>query len=155
MVAAGLRPRSPLFSIHHPFRVCSQVGVVFLLCTLCYLQGVDLISVPIASQLGATRNKTKLYVGDRVAAGERHGTVMFHGTVSFAKEGQLVVGLALDIKRSNSQNDGKVEGTRYFRCKPGHALFVDEDDVQLLTPPGGHDLGQYLGSRLPASTPTS
>jgi len=84
-----------------------------------------------------TRNEEKLYVGDRVASGERHGTVMFIGPVSFAKEGQVLVGLALDIKRSNSQNDGKVEGNRYFRCKPGHAQFVHEDEVELLSPPGG------------------
>ena len=76
-----------------------------------------------------------MFVGDRVGLNgrdDRHGTVMFVGPTEFAKKGEVIVGIALDNKRSNSSNDGKVEETRYFRCKPGHALFVDIEDVQVL-----------------------
>lgn len=82
-----------------------------------------------------TRNKQDIYIGDRVRLEERddrHATVLFVGPAEFAKKGEIAVGLCLDNKRSNSMNDGKVEGTRYFRCKPGHALFVGLDDIRLL-----------------------
>lgn len=78
-----------------------------------------------------------MYVGDRVAVGQRTGTVMYVGPADFAKEGQTVVGLALDNRRSQSQNDGKVDERRYFRCKPGHALFVGPEDVEIIAAPEG------------------
>jgi len=90
-------------------------------------------------RLGDTVNAAKFWPGDRVAAGERHGTVMYLGPAAFAKEGQQVVGLALDVKRTTSANDGKVDGQRYFRCKPGHCLFVDLDDIVPLRPAGDVD----------------
>jgi hypothetical protein len=84
----------------------------------------------------------EVWPGDRVATGDRHGTVMYVGPAEFAKEGQTVAGLNLDVKRSTSSNDGKVEGRRYFRCKPGHCLFVGLDDLVPLRPAGDVDAGK-------------
>jgi dynactin complex subunit len=88
-----------------------------------------------------TKNNQDVYVGDRVRFEDRHGTVLYVGEPKFAKKGQVMVGLCLDTKRSNSVNDGTVESTRYFRCKPGHAIFVGVDEVQLLDSSGEAGIG--------------
>ena len=41
----------------------------------------------------------------------------------------MVVGLRLDEKRTTSECDGKYDGERLFRCKPGFGIFVPVEDV--------------------------
>jgi hypothetical protein len=73
-------------------------------------------------------NKHKVYIGDRGEVGGRSGTVMFVGPAEFAGGG-VVVGLRLDEKRTTSECDGKYDGERLFRCKPGFGIFVPVEDV--------------------------
>jgi dynactin complex subunit len=68
-------------------------------------------------------NANKVYIGDRAEVGGRKGTVMFVGPAEFAGGG-VVVGLRLDEKRATSECDGKYDGERLFRCKPGFGIFV-------------------------------
>ena len=66
----------------------------------------------------ATINPMKVYVGDRAEVAGRKGVVMYVGKAEFAAGG-IVVGLRLDEKRTTSECDGKYDGERLFRCKPG------------------------------------
>ena len=74
-------------------------------------------------------NANKVYIGDRAEVGGRKGTVMFVGPAEFAGGG-TVVGLRLDEKRATSECDGKYDGERLFRCKPGFGIFVPVEDVK-------------------------
>jgi hypothetical protein len=74
-------------------------------------------------------NANKVYIGDRAEVGGRKGTVMFVGPAEFAGGG-VVVGLRLDEKRATSECDGKYDGERLFRCKPGFGIFVPVEDVK-------------------------
>ena len=74
-------------------------------------------------------NANKVYIGDRAEVGGRKGTVMFVGPAEFAGGG-VVVGLRLDEKRTTSECDGKYDGERLFRCKPGFGIFVPVEDVR-------------------------
>jgi len=84
-----------------------------------------------AARHRGSADEERLVPGDRVSLrGSRQATVMFVGPAPFAPPGDTIVGLALDTRRSNSANDGVAEGRRYFRCKPGHALFVDAAEAK-------------------------
>ena len=74
-------------------------------------------------------NPNKVYVGDRAEVAGRKGSVMFVGPAEFAGGG-IVVGLRLDEKRTTSECDGKYDGERLFRCKPGFGIFVPVEDVK-------------------------
>ena len=74
-------------------------------------------------------NANKVYIGDRAEVGGRRGTVMFVGPAEFAGGG-VVVGMRLDEKRATSECDGKYDGERLFRCKPGFGIFVPVEDVK-------------------------
>jgi len=87
----------------------------------------------------ATLNPQKCYVGDRVnilSGPKRSGLVMYVGPADFAN-GQTVVGVKLDEKRSTSDCDGKQKNERYFRCMPGYGLYVPIDDVEVVEPDKG------------------
>ena len=51
-------------------------------------------------------------------------TPTFHAT--------QVCGVRLDVKRSTTDCDGKYRGERYFRCTPGHGLYIPLDDAEFL-----------------------
>jgi SpoVK/Ycf46/Vps4 family AAA+-type ATPase len=87
----------------------------------------------------ATLRPQKCYVGDRVnilSGPKRAGLVMYVGPADFAN-GQTVVGVKLDEKRSTSDCDGKQKGERYFRCMAGYGLYVPLDDVSVIEPDAG------------------
>ena len=71
-------------------------------------------------------------VGDRVRVIGRNaiheGTCKYFGTTLF-REGYWV-GVALDYP--NGKNDGCVEGTRYFSCRPNYGLFARVQVVEIL-----------------------
>lgn len=71
-------------------------------------------------------------VGDRVRVIGRNaiheGTCKYFGTTLF-REG-FWVGVALDYP--NGKNDGCVEGTRYFSCRPNYGLFARAQVVEIL-----------------------
>ena len=48
------------------------------------------------------------------------GTVKFTGAVHFASG--FWVGVELDVPRGT--NDGSVNGTKYFMCRPHHGIFA-------------------------------
>ena len=54
------------------------------------------------------------------------------GAADFAK-GKEVCGLRLDKKRSTTDCDGKYRGERYFRCTPGHGLYIPVEDAEYVT----------------------
>ena len=66
-----------------------------------------------------------VHVGDRIRDkhSKREGVCMYVGAANFAK-GKEVCGLRLDKKRSTTDCDGKYRGERYFRCTPGHGLYI-------------------------------
>jgi len=87
----------------------------------------------------ATLRPQKCYVGDRVnilSGPKRAGLVMYVGAADFAN-GQVVVGVKLDEKRSTSDCDGKQKGERYFRCLAGYGLYVPLEDVAVIEPDAG------------------
>ena len=71
-------------------------------------------------------------IGDRVRVIGRNaiheGTCKYFGTTLF-REGYWV-GVALDYP--NGKNDGCVEGTRYFNCRPNYGLFARVQVVEIL-----------------------
>ena len=77
--------------------------------------------------------KKTVHVGDRVK--DRHsgrvGTCLYVGPADFAR-GKDVCGLRLDAKRTTTDCDGKYRGERYFRCSPGHGLYIPLDDAAFL-----------------------
>ncbi|XP_037533137.1 kinesin-like protein KIF13A [Nematolebias whitei] len=58
--------------------------------------------------------------GEQVWVGKRRGTVYYVGGVEFAKG--IWVGVKLDI--AVGKHNGTVQGRVYFRCPPGHGVFV-------------------------------
>merc|ERR1719145_184047 len=55
---------------------------------------------------------------------------MFVGKTGFA-DGDWV---GVELSLPEGKNDGSVKGTRYFRCRPGHGLFVRLKAVSKVTP---------------------
>lgn len=102
--------------------------------------------------LEATLNPQPLYVGDRVKVKGppvRSGEVMYIGPADFAG-GSTVVGIKLDDKRSTSDCDGKYKGERYFRCPPGHGLYQDLSEVEVVSPElADEELRQLIVSPAP------
>lgn len=58
--------------------------------------------------------------GEQVCVGKRKGTVHYVGGVEFAKG--IWVGVQLDL--ALGKHNGTVQGRVYFRCPPGHGVFV-------------------------------
>ena len=84
--------------------------------------------------------KKLVHVGDRVIDkhSKRTGICMYVGPAEFAK-GKEVCGLRLDKKRSTTDCDGKYRGERYFRCTPGHGLYIPLEDAEYQGPGGDDD----------------
>jgi len=59
------------------------------------------------------------------------GTCLYLGPADFAR-GKEVCGLRLDAKRTTTDCDGKYRGERYFRCTPGHGLYIPLEDAEFL-----------------------
>lgn len=85
--------------------------------------------------LDGTLSPKALYVGDRVKlkGSSRCGEVMYIGPAQFAN-GETVVGVKLDEKRTTTDCDGKHKGERYFRCQAGHGVYQAYDEVELIPP---------------------
>lgn len=92
-------------------------------------------SVSDAKELGSTINPKPMYVGDRVRlkGSNRTGEVMYIGSAQFSN-GDIVIGIKLDEKRSSSDCDGKYKGERYFRCQAGYGIYQTKDEVEVLPP---------------------
>uniref|UniRef100_A0A1A8U6M7 Kinesin family member 13A n=2 Tax=Nothobranchius TaxID=28779 RepID=A0A1A8U6M7_NOTFU len=58
--------------------------------------------------------------GEQVWVGKRRGTVYYVGGVEFAKG--IWIGVKLDM--AVGKHNGTVQGRVYFRCPPGHGVFV-------------------------------
>ena len=58
------------------------------------------------------------------------GIVRFRGLASF-REGEWV---GIELSRPKGKNDGTVQGTSYFECKPNHGLFARPTKLVLLPP---------------------
>ncbi|KAM9310605.1 kinesin-like protein KIF13A isoform 2-T2 [Pholidichthys leucotaenia] len=58
--------------------------------------------------------------GEQVWVGKRRGTVHYVGGVEFAKG--IWIGVKLDM--AMGKHNGTVQGRVYFRCPPGHGVFV-------------------------------
>ncbi|KAM4735358.1 kinesin-like protein KIF13A isoform 2-T2 [Anableps anableps] len=58
--------------------------------------------------------------GEQVWVGKRRGTVYYVGGVEFAKG--IWIGVKLDL--AMGKHNGTVQGRVYFRCPPGHGVFV-------------------------------
>ncbi|XP_015225695.1 PREDICTED: kinesin-like protein KIF13A isoform X4 [Cyprinodon variegatus] len=58
--------------------------------------------------------------GEQVWVGKRKGTVYYVGGVEFAKG--IWIGVKLDL--AVGKHNGTVQGRVYFRCPPGHGVFV-------------------------------
>ncbi|KAM4569060.1 kinesin-like protein KIF13A isoform 4-T4 [Fundulus diaphanus] len=58
--------------------------------------------------------------GEQVWVGKRRGTVYYVGGVEFAKG--IWIGVKLDL--AVGKHNGTVQGRVYFRCPPGHGVFV-------------------------------
>ncbi|KAK4875245.1 hypothetical protein RN001_011667 [Aquatica leii] len=104
------------------------------------------------TSLASTTHIIDFKVGDRViiksSQGSKVGTLRYMGTTSFAS-GEWC-GVELDEPRG--KNDGAVEGTRYFECKPQFGLFAPVSKVSkspLKYKPGNCVL--HSGAKLPPS----
>jgi len=56
---------------------------------------------------------------------------MYVGPADFAN-GKTVCGLRLDRQRTTTDCDGKYRGERYFRCTPGHGLYIPIEDAEFV-----------------------
>jgi SpoVK/Ycf46/Vps4 family AAA+-type ATPase len=90
-----------------------------------------------------------VHVGDRVRDkhSKREGVCMYVGKADFAK-GREVCGLRLDNKRTTTDCDGKYRGERYFRCTPGHGLYIPIEDAEFIGIAGDAD---FSAAAAPAS----
>ncbi|MBN3306663.1 KI13A protein, partial [Amia calva] len=61
-----------------------------------------------------------MVLGEHVCFGSKTGTIHYVGAVDFA-EG-IWVGVELDLPAG--KHDGSIHGREYFRCTPGHGVFV-------------------------------
>lgn len=79
--------------------------------------------------------KKLVHVGDRIVDkhSKREGICLYVGPADFAK-GKEVCGVRLDKKRSTTDCDGKYRGERYFRCTPGHGLYIPLEDAEYAGP---------------------
>ncbi|XP_061809864.1 kinesin-like protein KIF13A isoform X1 [Nerophis lumbriciformis] len=68
--------------------------------------------------------------GEMVRVGKRRGTVHYVGGVEFAKG--IWVGVKLDL--AVGKHNGTVQGRVYFRCPPGHGVFVKPSRLSRDTP---------------------
>ena len=86
------------------------------------------------------RYQKSVHVGDRVIDkhSKREGVCLYVGPADFAK-GKEVCGLRLDKKRSTTDCDGKYRGERYFRCTPGHGLYIPLEDAEYCGPGNDDD----------------
>mmetsp|Transcript_9630 Transcript_9630/g.24926 ORF Transcript_9630/g.24926 Transcript_9630/m.24926 type:complete len:819 (-) Transcript_9630:139-2595(-) len=100
------------------------------------------------------RCQQHIYVGDRVR--DRHsgrlGVAMYVGPAEFAR-GNTVVGLRLDNARTTTDCDGKFKGERYFRCTPGHGLYIPFEDAEVLQGEDAGAAGAFEGKAVPLGAP--
>ncbi|KAM7420660.1 hypothetical protein PAMA_015066 [Pampus argenteus] len=68
--------------------------------------------------------------GEQVWVGKRRGTVHYVGGVEFAKG--IWVGVKLDL--AVGKHNGTVQGRVYFRCPPGHGVFVKPSRLTRVLP---------------------
>ena len=54
---------------------------------------------------------------------------MYVGPADFSN-GKTVCGVRLDKQRTTTDCDGKYRGERYFRCTPGHGLYIPIEDAE-------------------------
>ena len=96
------------------------------------------------------RFQATVHVGDRIRDkhSKREGVCMFVGSANFAK-GKEVCGLRLDRKRSTTDCDGKYHGERYFRCTPGHGLYIPLEDAEFIGVAGDEEFAD-LANAAPA-----
>uniref|UniRef100_A0A669BT78 Kinesin family member 13A n=1 Tax=Oreochromis niloticus TaxID=8128 RepID=A0A669BT78_ORENI len=66
--------------------------------------------------------------GEQVWVGKRRGTVHYVGGVEFAKG--IWIGVKLDM--AVGKHNGTVQGRVYFRCPPGHGVFVNCRDLRVV-----------------------
>ena len=88
-----------------------------------------------------------VHVGDRIIDkhSKRTGMCMYIGPADFAK-GKEVCGLRLDKMRTTTDCDGKYRGERYFRCSPGHGLYIPLEDAEYLGEAGDDDFAHLNGA---------
>ncbi|XP_072275911.1 centrosome-associated protein 350 isoform X2 [Pyxicephalus adspersus] len=90
-------------------------------------------------------------LGERVlVSGVQPGTLRFKGETLFA-EG-IWAGVELD--KSEGNNDGSLEGSRYFVCSPLHGIFAPPQKItrlveEELISPSAEKNGDYLDGHLP------
>merc|ERR1719238_2599605 len=73
------------------------------------------------------------------------GVCMYVGAAAFAN-GKMVCGLRLDKMRTTTDCDGKYRGERYFRCSPGHGLYIPLEDAEYLGEAGDDDFAHLNGA---------
>ena len=81
-------------------------------------------------------------------------TVQFVGNTHFA----LGDWIGIELEDSSGKNDGAVQGQRYFKCPPGHGMFirpsvpkiVDESTPKPATRPNGKTNGAAIKGRPPS-----
>ena len=108
----------------------------------------------VQESLAATlpRFQKLVHVGDRVVDkhSKRMGVCLYVGPAEFAK-GKEVCGLRLDKKRTTTDCDGKYRGERYFRCTPGHGLYIPLEDAEYLGEGGDDDFQHVQNAASPPS----
>uniref|UniRef100_A0A669CTC5 Kinesin family member 13A n=1 Tax=Oreochromis niloticus TaxID=8128 RepID=A0A669CTC5_ORENI len=82
--------------------------------------------------------------GEQVWVGKRRGTVHYVGGVEFAKG--IWIGVKLDM--AVGKHNGTVQGRVYFRCPPGHGVFVKPSRLTRGPPSMDKDMfsGELQGS---------
>lgn len=73
---------------------------------------------------------------------------MYVGAADFAR-GKEVCGLRLDKIRTTTDCDGKYRGERYFRCTPGHGLYIPVEDAEFIGVATGEDFSPAPASGAP------
>lgn len=66
-------------------------------------------------------------LGTIVTVPQGRGVIRFKGTTSFKATGKWI---GIELYEKNGKNDGSVEGISYFRCEPGHGVFVRPSQIK-------------------------
>jgi len=77
------------------------------------------------------------------------GQVRFLGPAKFRPG----VWVGVELERPLGRNDGSVEGTRYFECKPGHGLFVHPNRLSKASEPIGRRASEERHHQSPVALP--
>ncbi|KAH9907089.1 CAP Gly-rich domain-containing protein [Epithele typhae] len=68
-------------------------------------------------------------VGAVVEVPAGRGTVRFCGATAFAAG----IWVGIELAAPNGKNDGAVQGTKYFTCKPNYGVFVRPSQVKVIS----------------------